>query len=41
MQDVNSTISDLAVSVLVVEEMFFVFFPRGLCYSSSEMSSTV
>lgn len=26
MQDVNSTISDLAVSVLVVEEMFVCFF---------------
>lgn len=30
MQDVNSTISDLAVSVLVVEEMFLFFsFPEA------------
>lgn len=28
MQDVNSTISDLAVSVLVVEEMFLFFLSQ-------------
>lgn len=29
MQDLNSTISDFAVSVLVVEEMLFFSFPEA------------